>query len=364
MKVDIIGSFLPPTALAEAKRLYAADAMDADTYRNIENKAVDDLINSELNAGLAEVTSGEFRRQYWDKDFYFGLKGLAKERLDSGRVYAEDNVLTDLLRVKGHIAANPEHPFYKDFAYLQKAVNGRAVCRQTLPSPGELYVRILSMNRGKSDSLYPDTEQLLADITDAYRDTIRHFYDMGCRSLQLDDTVFGRISTDAYTKDLLMGGIDVMALQEVLIALTNACIDNVPADMHISIFISGGDTIVPAWQNVDYADDVIPKVLSRIKVAQFYLPFDGKHAKQLNALRFVPAGKQVALGLIDAHTPWAYYSDRILGCIEAAQRYVAPELLSVTPKTGFKLSKYSEKGLDYSDQWRKLQDLHALVDNI
>ena len=28
MKVDIIGSFLPPTELAEAKRLYAAGAMD------------------------------------------------------------------------------------------------------------------------------------------------------------------------------------------------------------------------------------------------------------------------------------------------------------------------------------------------
>lgn len=199
------------------------------------------------------------------------------------------------------------------------------------------------MSQGKPDSLYPDTEQLLADITDTYRDTIRHFYDLGCRSLQLDDTIFGRISTDAYTKHLLMGGIDVMTLQEVLIALTNACIDGVPADMHISIFISGGDTIVPSWQNVDYADDVIPKALSRLKVAQFYLPFDGKHAKSLDALRFVPADKQVALGLIDAHTPWAYYSDRILGCIDAAQRYIAPQLLSITPKTGFKLSKYSEK---------------------
>ena len=72
----------------------------------------------------------------------------------------------------------------------------------------------------------------------------------------------------------------------------------------------------------------------------------------------------MALGLIDAHTPWAYYLDRILGCIDAAQRYIAPQLLSITPKTGFKLSKYSEKGLDYSDQWRKLQDLHTLVDNI
>lgn len=220
------------------------------------------------------------------------------------------------------------------------------------------------MSQGKPDSLYPDTEQLLADITDTYRDTIRHFYDLGCRSLQLDDTIFGRISTDAYTKHLLMGGIDVMTLQEVLIALTNACIDGAPTDMHISIFISGGDTIVPSWQNVDYADDVIPKALSRLKVAQFYLPFDGKHAKSLDALRFVPADKQVALGLIDAHTPWAYYSDRILGCIDAAQRYIAPQLLSITPKTGFKLSKYSEKGLDYSDQWRKLQDLHTLVDNI
>lgn len=364
MKVDIIGSFLPPTELAEAKRLYAAGAMDAATYRKIEDRAVDDLVANELKAGLTEVTSGEFRRQYWDKDFYFGLNGLTKERLDSGRVYAEDNVLTDLLRVKGRIAANPQHPFYEDFKYLQKIVNGRATCRQTLPSPGELYVRILSMSQGKPDSLYPDTEQLLADITDTYRDTIRHFYDLGCRSLQLDDTIFGRISTDAYTKHLLMGGIDVMTLQEVLIALTNACIDGVPADMHISIFISGGDTIVPSWQNVDYADDVIPKALSRLKVAQFYLPFDGKHAKSLDALRFVPADKQVALGLIDAHTPWAYYSDRILGCIDAAQRYIAPQLLSITPKTGFKLSKYSEKGLDYSDQWRKLQDLHTLVDNI
>ena len=364
MKVDIIGSFLPPAALAEAKNKYAAGAMDAAAYRRIEDAAVDDLVANELKAGLLEITSGEFRRQYWDKDFFFGLTGLAKERLDSGRVYAEENVLTDLLRVKGRISANPGHPFYEDYKYLQSAVSGRAACRQTLPSPAELYVRILTMSHGNPETLYPGTEQLLADIADTYRDTIRHFYGMGCHSLQLDDTVFGRMSTDAYTKQLLMGGIDVMALQEILIALTNACIDNVPADMHISMFLSGGDTIVPSWANVEYADDVIPKALSRLKVAQFYLPFDGKYARQLDVLRFVPAGKQVALGLIDAHTPWAYYADRILGCIEAARRYVATELLSVTPKTGFKLTKYGVLGLDYNDQWRKLQELHELVGNI
>lgn len=362
MKVDIIGSFLPPIKLIEAKQSLSTGTIDSAAYRRIEDAAVDELVERQLKAGLTEVTSGEFRRQYWDKDFYFGLNGLAKERLDSGRVYAEDNVLTDLVRVKGRISANFDHPFFEDFVYLQKVVAGRAVCRQTLPSPAELYVRILKMSHGNPETLYPGAEQLLADIADTYRAMILHFYDLGCRSLQLDDTIFGRLSTDSYTKEMLMGGIDVMALQEIIIALTNSSIEGLPRDMHISMYLSGGEIIVPSWENVDYADDVIPKALSRLNVSQFYLPFDGKHAKLLDVLRFVPAGKEVALGLIDAHTPWAYYSDRILGCIEAARRYVAPEKLSVTPKTGFKLTKFGALGLDYSDQWRKLDELHALVD--
>lgn len=360
-KIDIVGSFLPPETLVAARKQYESGVIDRQHLNAIEDEAVARLVEDQISAGLTEVTSGEFCLNQWDKDFWFGLDGIRRERAESGHIYQPLDPFTDMMRFMDRIGYNPEHPYFADFAYLLKVADGRVRCRQTLPSPANLYLEILAMTGGHPEQIYPAPESLLEDIASAYNKTMRRFYELGCRHIQLDDTACGLLCEDNYTKRLLQGGVDLIALHEQIIGLFNSSVAGLPSDMVVSLYLSGGDTIVPEWEFLQFSDNIMPKVLSRVNVGKFYLPFETGNDYQLEVLRHVPEGKEVVLGLADAHCPFVENPDDILDALAKASRYVTPERLSVSPKTGFKLTSYASRGLTYEYQWQKLSQLREVL---
>ncbi len=308
------------------------------------------------------MTSGEFRLNQWDKDFWFGLDGICRERAESGHIYLPLDPFTDMMRFMDRLSYNPEHPFFADFVHLLKAADGRVRCRQTLPSPANLYLEILSMTDGHPEQIYPYTDNLLTDIAVAYNRTMRRFYDLGCRHIQFDDTACGLMCEDNYTKRLLQGGVDLISLQGQIVNLFNNSVAGLPSDMELSLYLSGGDIIVPEWEFLQFPDNIMPKVLSQVNVSKFYLPFEVGNEYQFEVLRHIPQGKDVVLGLADAHSPFAENASEILDVVAKAAEYVSPDKLSVSPRTGFKLTSYASRGLTYEYQWQKLAQLRKVLD--
>ena len=214
MKYDVVGSFLAPDALLEAKENLKSGKIDNRVYAEALDKAVAELVERQIEHGLSAVSSGEIRRTYWDRDFYFGLEGIVRERFDSGRVYQQAETFEDLPRVTGPVNYNPRHPFFKDFAFLHAAAAGRALARQTIPSPVDLYSLLQELAVEFHDFIYRDSERMAADIAEAYRLTILRFYELGCRDLQLDDTVIGRLLDPAVTREMEQGGTDILKRSE------------------------------------------------------------------------------------------------------------------------------------------------------
>ncbi|MDF2555373.1 MAG: metE, partial [Microbacterium sp.] len=69
-RADIVGSFLRPAELAEARRRFASGQIDADALRIAEETAIAELVVREADAGLKLATDGEFRRSWWHFDFF------------------------------------------------------------------------------------------------------------------------------------------------------------------------------------------------------------------------------------------------------------------------------------------------------
>ncbi len=356
-KIDVVGSFLLPDSLLTARKQYETGAIDGQQLKTIEDEAICHLVEDQIGIGLTEVTSGEFRLNQWDKDFWFGLNGIRRERAESGHIYQPLDSFTDMMRFMDRIGYNPEHPFFADFAHLLKVSDGRVCCRQTLPSPANLYLEIFSMTDGHPEQIYPYADELTADISETYNKTMHRFYELGCRHIQFDDTACGLMCDDNYTKRLLQGGVDLISLHEQIVNLFNNSVAGIPPDLETSIYLSGGDTIVPEWEFLQYPDNIMPKVLSQVNVDKFYLPFEVGNDYQLEVLRHIPQGKDVVLGLADAHSPFAENSSEILDTVVKASKHVSPERLSVSPRTGFKLTNYASRGLTYEYQWRKLEQL-------
>lgn len=357
MKYDIVGSFLAPDDFHTVKSQFEANLIPLSALTAAADATVRRIVDRQLEAGLKEVTSGEVRRKYWDRDFYFHLQGVTRERVESGRVYQDEEAFTDVIRFTDRIAYNPLHPVFDDFKQLKEYTGSRASCRQTLPSPTNMLLDILDLSEGHPERIYPSPDTLIDDLASAWRLTIQHLYELGCRHVQLDDPDCGHLSNPEFENRLVLGGIDLNNLHAQVIKLINDTIADMPDDMKCSIFISSGSTIIPNWEAHDTPSNFMPKLLAGINVNRFYLPFRNDKPETLAILRFIPNGREVVLGLMDAHSPIPDDAGAIAETVHEAQKHIDPALLAISPRTGFKLSEFAIRGLTYEDQWQKLTRL-------
>ncbi|MBF4808458.1 MAG: methionine synthase, partial [Lancefieldella rimae] len=71
---DIVGSFLRPAYLKEARADFAAGRISREELTATEDKAISELVHKEKEIGLKAVTDGEFRRTMWHLDFLEELR--------------------------------------------------------------------------------------------------------------------------------------------------------------------------------------------------------------------------------------------------------------------------------------------------
>lgn len=352
-RVEIVGSFLPPEVLEQAIEQKCQGNISIDELHAVEDRVIDRLIDREIEAGLRIVTDGEMRRKSWDRDFWEGLDGMNRERIDTGHIYQDDPVRKDLLRFTGRIAFNPEHPFFEKYIHMQELAAGRAAVRQTIPSPGELYMRIMLMTNGEPGKIYESPETLEQDIIDAYRLTIAELYRIGCRHIQLDSSVWGRLSNPDFERTLLLGGMDPEVITGKLIHLINSSVADRPADLEITLSIAADETSIPRWGDEKEMRHLV-RMLRTVDADAFLLPFDLHSPEHIEALSNLPEGKRAILGLVDGSMAGLESVTDIVEAINVAHRYVPMELLSISPTCGFKVRDRERQGLNYETQWTKI----------
>ena len=357
-RVEIVGSFLPPEELENALGEMVRGNLSREAYHEEEDRVIDRLIDREIEAGLRIVTDGEMRRKSWDRDFWEGFLGMSRERIDTGHIYQDEVVRHDLLRFNGRIEFNPEHPFFEKYTHMQELTAGRAEVRQTIPSPGELYMRILLSSNGDISKLYDTPESLIDDIVEAYRRTIEEFYRLGCRHIQLDTGVWGRLSDPEFDRTLLLGGVNADEVTDTLLQLINRSVEGRPADLEITLSIAADETRVPRWADEKELAH-LRLMLEKVDADAFLLPFEISRPEDINGLCWLPEGKRVILGLVDGSLPNLENVDDIVTAISVAERYVPMSMISISPTCGFKVRDRERQGLNYETQWTKISLLRT-----
>ena len=84
-KFDIVGSFLRPQEIKEARAKYNAGEITLAQLRGVEDAAIADLVTKEVQHGLTMVTDGEFRRRWWHLDWLKEFDGFTTQHLDAER---------------------------------------------------------------------------------------------------------------------------------------------------------------------------------------------------------------------------------------------------------------------------------------
>ena len=360
-RADVVGSFLRPDVLKQARADFAAGVIDEAALHAVEDEAIRDLVAKQKAAGLHVITDGEFRRSYWHLDFMWGLQGIERRTSRTGYQFHDEETTADTAVVTGKISGE-NHPFVEHFKFVKALEEEGQVARQTIPAPAQTYSEvILDRCNGQQESLravYPTDEELIADIAAAYRTVLADLYAAGCRNVQFDDCTWGIYCDRDFVAKTGMSPVDIKKVSELGVALNNAALEGKPADLVVNTHVCRGNYHSTYAFEGGY-DPVAPYLFANEDVNAFYLEFDTPRAGGFAPLAHVAAGKKVVLGLVTSKQPGLEDEELLVRRINEAAQYVPLEDLCLSPQCGFASCECGNK-LTEEEQWAKV----ALVQRV
>lgn len=358
---DHVGSFLRPEALKEARIRFQQGKISAAELKSIEDQEILKLVEKQKEVGLKAVTDGEFRRSWWHLDFMWGLDGVEKQTVDRGYLFQGEETRAETARLYGRIGYTG-HPFVEHFKFLEQAAGDDVIARQTIPAPAQFLAELQrAENKESTDAFYGSTEELVADIAQAYKAAILDFYEAGCRSLQLDDCTWGMLCDKNYWEARQQDGVDVTEITKLYAAVNQAAISGLPEDLIVTTHVCRGN-YHSTWASAGGYEPVAETLFGIDHIDAFYLEFDTDRAGDFAPLRFLK-DQQVVLGLHSSKTGELEDKQVIINRIKEAAKVVDINHICLSPQCGF---ASTEEGniLTEEQQWRKLAFIKEIADEI
>ena len=188
-RTDVVGSMLRPPELLQARENKAAGRITPAEFKAIEDRAVDQVIALQEEAGMAVVTDGEMRRISFQSQLPEAVEGFGQWDINAflwGDWRGDETIgdwsegrpqqlgVTGKLRRKRHLSA-------EEFTYLRSRTN--RIAKITLTSPS-LWANFWSTER--STAVYPTLDSFLADVVDIMREEVEELVRLGATYIQLD----------------------------------------------------------------------------------------------------------------------------------------------------------------------------------
>jgi 5-methyltetrahydropteroyltriglutamate--homocysteine methyltransferase len=348
-RADHVGSLLRPDWLTEARELNRCGQLDCGALADIEDRAIEDVVQRQEALGLQSVTDGEFRRDWWHLDFLAQLEGVELQHNEG-----------PLFQFSGHSEQPPiatvvdriecTRPIMAEHFEFLKSITTRTP-KMTIPSPSMLHLR--GGRKAISHEAYPELAEFWVDVAAAYRVAIGHLADAGCRYLQLDDITFAYLCDPKIQANCRANGDDPAKLPQTYAAVINAALEGKPDDMVVTIHTCRGN-FKSAWVAEGGYDPVVEAMFST-NVDGYFMEFDSTRAGGFEPLRALPPGnKKVVLGLVTTKVGELEDKDALKRRIDEAAKFVPLDRLCLSPQCGFS-STHHGNALSQDDQWRKLE---------
>ncbi len=281
------------------------------------------------------------------------LKGMC---LKEGRPFQCIQTERYNVRNTGKISFNPDHPFIRDFIELNEIVGGRAVAKQTIPSPNQLFPREI-----RNKEIYPDIEEYAKDVIQAYRDAVKAFYHAGVRYLQFDDVYIAGLSSAEipYSDDELSRE----ELIDLALRVVNGVLEDKPEDLVVTTHLCRGN-YRSTWSFEGSYAYIAPTLFAKEKVDGFFLEYDDDRSGDFKSLDHIPNdGAHVILGVVTSKNGDAEVKEAIKASIKEASQYVPHDQLCLSPQCGFASTHHGNE-LTEEQQWDKLKFIVDLAKEV
>ena len=354
-RADVVGSLLRPPELLKAREELGAGRMSRAEFKAIEDRAVDEAIALQEEAGLEVVTDGEMRRLSFQSQMAAAVDGFGEYDIDAflwGEWRGDESVgewskdRPTSLGVVGKLVRK-RHLSAEEFTYLRARTTRTP--KITLPSPS-MWVNFWSPER--SASAYPTLEGFLADIVDILRDEVAELVRLGATYIQLDAPHYALLldpKTRAFYEE------QGWSLEKWLsrgIEMDNAVMGQFPG-VSFGFHICRGNQ-ESRWLAEGGYDSIAKPIFRKIRAQRLLLEYDDERSGTFEPLRDVPEDKTVVLGLVSTKRPGLEPLEELTGRIKEASRFVPLERLAVSPQCGFSTSIVGNF-ISVEDEKRKLK---------
>ena len=336
-RADIVGSLLRPDYLVRARAQFESGELAPALYKEIEDRAVDQVIAMQEGAGMDVVTDGELRRHTFIDQLLEAVVGLTPDPegsqsdhipvpfYDEGgseqSVFTIPISVTDKLR-RGRMMTVEEYAYARARAHRPIKV--------TLPSPLMLF---LAWSPGRSRDAYADPFELFADGLTLMREEAQELARMGCPYIQVDAPDFGQLIDPAQQTVWAAAGIPFERVMTEGADMLNevASVPGVTFGLHIckgnydSHWISAG-----GYESI--ASQLFPRLKNYDRIL---LEYENERSGSFEPLKELPDDKVVVLGLVSSKFDELESPDHLIARIEEAARFYPRDQLALSTQCGF-----------------------------
>ncbi len=359
-RADVVGSLLRPSWLKEARERRVAEDISKAEFKRIEDRAVDEAVRLQEDAGLAVVTDGEMRRESFQSQLTESVEGFGGHTIDAflwgdwrggeevgDRSFArpEDLGVVGKLRRKRHLSV-------EEFVYLR----GRTTVtpKVTLPSPS-LFANFWSPEL--STTAYPTLDAFLEDVAEILREEVEELVRLGATYIQLDAPQYPLLLEDRTRRFYEERGWPLSRWLSRGVELDNHVVsggrpgDDVTFAFHLCRGNQGS-----RWLVSGSYETIAQGIFGGIDADRLLLEYDDERSGGFEPLRHVPEEKTVVLGLVTTKTARRETVDELEARVREAARHFPLENLAVSPQCGFSTSIVGN-AVTVEDERRKLHTL-------
>ncbi len=299
---DVVGSLLRPPDLLAAQERLAKGELTPSEFKRVEDKAVDDALELQEEAGLAVVTDGEMRRLSFQSELPAAVQGFAEWDLDAFlwgewhsdelgvlRVERPPLAVEQKLRRKRSLAT-------EEFVYTRSRTD--RIVKVTLPSPS-LFANFWDSER--SQVAYRNPEEFLADVAELLREEVDELVRLGAVYIQLDAPHYPLLVDPTYRRFYESRGWPAERWLELGVELDNHVIGDHPG-VTFGFHLCRGNQ-ASRWLVEGGYDWLAERLFPRVRAERLLLEYDDARSGTFAPLRAVPDDKVVVLGLVTTKTP-------------------------------------------------------------
>jgi 5-methyltetrahydropteroyltriglutamate--homocysteine methyltransferase len=370
-RAEHIGSLLRPAKLkALVEQIYEPGhsalleeerGKDLTELHAAEDAAIRDAVRRQLDIGLDVVSDGEFRRYMFTGSFYDAVDGLSP---GTGEVpftneAGELEYYIGVPVVRGKLAKIAS-PAAAEAAFMRELTD--EPFKVTFPAASFFWFP-LAYIAGVTDKVYPTQAEMVEHMIEIERALVADAIAAGADYVQFDWPVYPALGDPAAVAMLEEHGVDLAWFLDRLIEADRKVIEGIPDGVRTALHLCRGNN-KSKWIYNGPMDAYAERMFNELPYDVFLMEWeDTSREGDYSALRHVPAGPIVAMGVMSSKKPRVESVDELQAAIDEASRYIDVDRLALSPQCGF-ASTYVGNVVTEDDQWRKLEALVEAADRI